>query len=221
MRALLLADGAAPSRADLDAAWPGWDAPVDLVIAADGGARLARALGLPIDRWVGDGDSLGRDGMADLRRQGIAVDLAPPDKDESDTELALVAAVEAGATEIVFLGALGGPRPDHELANVALLGHPLLEGRTAAIIDPAARIRLLGPGMGVSLVGRVGDIVSLLPLEEATGVSTTGLLYPLSGGTLEVGRPRGLSNVRTREVATVVIRGGRLLIVEAPANLSA
>ena len=43
--ALVLADGAAPSRASLDAAWPGWDAGLDLVIAADGGARHATTLG--------------------------------------------------------------------------------------------------------------------------------------------------------------------------------
>jgi thiamine pyrophosphokinase len=221
MRALVIADGAAPSRAALDAAWPGWDSPIDLVIAADGGARLAAALGLPIDRWVGDGDSLGPTGMADLRRQGIAVDPAPTAKDESDTELALLAAIEAGATEIALLGVLGGARPDHALANIALLGHPLLAGRTAVIIDPTARITLLAAGMDVALVGRVGDIVSLLTLERVTGVTTTGLLYPLVDGVLDAGRVRGLSNVRTAEVATVAIRGGRLLVVEAPATLTA
>ncbi len=43
MDALILADGDAPTRDGLDAAWPGWDAGVDLVIAADGGARLRRS----------------------------------------------------------------------------------------------------------------------------------------------------------------------------------
>ena len=33
--AIVLADGAVPSRAQIDAAWPGWDAGVSLVIAAD------------------------------------------------------------------------------------------------------------------------------------------------------------------------------------------
>ena len=119
-RALVLADGAPATRSQLDAAWPGWDEDVDLVVAADGGARLADALGLRIDRWVGDGDSLGPDGVAELRRRGVDVDLQPTDKDATDLELALEAALAAGARLVVILGALGVPRPDHALANVAL-----------------------------------------------------------------------------------------------------
>ena len=56
--AVVLADGAAPTRLALDTAWPGWDDGVDLVVAADAGARHATALGLRLDRWVGDGDSI-------------------------------------------------------------------------------------------------------------------------------------------------------------------
>ena len=63
-RAIVLADGAAPTRAQLDAAWPGWDAGIALVVAADGGARHATALGLRVDRWVGDGDSIDPDDLA-------------------------------------------------------------------------------------------------------------------------------------------------------------
>lgn len=226
MRALILADGERPTRAALDAAWPGWAAHVDLVIAVDGGARLADALGLPIDRWVGDGDSLGPEGLAAVRARGVAVDVAPTDKDESDTELGLLAAADAGATSITLLAALGGARPDHAQANIALLGHPAAAGRSLEILDPRARIRLLAgePGEGpgatrMDLPGRLGGIVSLIPLATTTGVTTTGLRYPLEDETLTVGPARGISNVREAAVATVTIRSGRLLVIEAPATL--
>ena len=58
MVALILADGDAPDRAFLDAAWPDWADDIRVVIAADGGARHATALGVDIDAWVGDGDSI-------------------------------------------------------------------------------------------------------------------------------------------------------------------
>lgn len=220
-RALVLADGATPTRVGLDIAWPEWDHGVDLVIAADGGARLADALGLPIDQWVGDGDSLGAAGVAALRERGVKADLEPTDKDTSDTELAVLAALAAGAGSIIILGALGGPRPDHALANVALLGHPAALGHELTILDPSARVRLLsGPDTRLILAGRIGDIVSLIPLETTIGVTTTGLRFGLVNATLTFGPARGISNVRDVPSATVALKSGRLLVVEAPARLS-
>jgi thiamine pyrophosphokinase len=222
MRAIVLADGAAPTRAGLDSAWPGWDGGIDLVVAADGGARLADSLGLPVHRWVGDGDSLGAAGVDALRGRGIPIALAARDKDETDTELALLAAVAAGASEIVVLGALGGPRVDHALANIALLGHPAASTVRLAILDDAARIRLLrGPSASLELPGRIGDLVSLIPLETATGVTTDGLRYPLAGATIAAGPARGISNIRVDAAASVRLESGRMLIVEAPATLNA
>jgi len=128
-RAAILADGDAPNRAELDAAWPGWDDGLAFVVAADGGARHAAGLGVRLDRWVGDGDSLPAAALEELRAAGIPVELVTAEKDETDTELALRAALDAGATDIVILGAFGGPRLDHALANAGLLAHPSLARR--------------------------------------------------------------------------------------------
>ena len=221
MRTLVLADGTPPTRAALDAAWPGWSDRIELVVAADGGARLASVLGLRIDCWVGDGDSLGEAGLADLRATGIPIDLARPDKDESDTELAVRAALDAGASDVTILGALGGLRFDHALANVALLELVARAGRGACLLGPEARVRLLtGPGE-LDLGGRVGDIVSLLPLgADVEGVATNGLRYPLHDEALRVGPARGLSNVRSMGDARVAITSGRLVVVEIPGTLA-
>ncbi|HSL34240.1 MAG TPA: hypothetical protein VK871_11360, partial [Candidatus Limnocylindrales bacterium] len=87
-RTVILADGEVADRSELDDAWPGWSDGVNRVIAADGGARHADRLGLVIDRWVGDGDSIAAGALERLRTAGIRVEVAPRDKDESDTELA-------------------------------------------------------------------------------------------------------------------------------------
>jgi thiamine pyrophosphokinase len=217
--ALVLADGTVPPAASLDRVWPGWSDGVDLVIAADGGARHAAILGRPIDLWVGDGDSLGADELAALAASGVPIHRSPVDKDESDTELALVAAVERGARSITVLGALGGERVDHELANVWLLGHRDLAGLDVRLVDASVRIRLAGPGR-VDIGGRIGDLVSLLPYGgDAGALSTSGLRYPLRDETLSSGPSRGLSNVRTAGDASVVIGTGRILVVETPATL--
>jgi len=221
VRALVIADGAPPDRAALDRAWPGWDNGVELVVAADGGARHAAALGRSIDRWVGDGDSLSSDGVAALRAAGVPVRLVPVDKDASDTELAVLEAVDLGADDITIVGALGGARFDHGLANVTLLDARALVGRQARLLEPGARVSLLHGPSTIVLEGQAGDVVTLLPLgDDADGVTTEGLRYPLANETLSAGRTRGLSNVRTAPVVNISLRDGRLLVVETPATLS-
>jgi thiamine pyrophosphokinase len=224
LRAIVLADGSAPGRAELDATWPGWADDVGLVIAADGGARLAERLGLPLDRWVGDGDSLGTAGIEALRATGVPITMADADKDESDTELALLAAIDAGAADVTILGGLGGRRLDHALANIALLAHPGLVGRSARLLDATTRITLL-TGSGVPepyrFEGRAGDLVSLFAYAGTVeGVTTDGLRYPLRDESLELGPGRGLSNVRLGTSAAISVRSGRLLVVESPATFT-
>ena len=225
--AAILADGAVPSRATLDAAWPGWDAGIDLVIAADGGLRHATALGLPVSRWVGDGDSTDAGDLSALAATGVVIERVAVDKDESDTELAVLAATEAGADLVTILGGLGGIRIDHALANLALLQHPALEHREAVLYDETgARLSLLAgpdhrglPGAR-DLAGCEGDVVSLIPLgDSAHDVTTEGLRYPLRGETLLLGRARGLSNVRTGTMARVTVGSGRILVIETPVRL--
>jgi thiamine pyrophosphokinase len=227
MDALILADGDAPTRAELDRSWPGWDAAVGLVIAADGGARHADALGVELDAWVGDGDSIDADALAELAARGVPIDRSSQHKDESDTELAVHAALRGGADGVVIVGGLGGERIDHALANIGLLGMDELRGRSAVMVDAATRISLIrapGPAGAPtvrSLAGRLDDIVSLMPIGDGVeGVTTRGLRYPLVDEPLPAGPARGLSNIRTAPDASVTVRLGLLLVVESPARLA-
>jgi thiamine pyrophosphokinase len=226
VRALIVADGSVPARSELDASWPGWSEGIGLVVAADGGALVAETLGFEPDLIVGDGDSLGAADIAAFRARGVEVAPARPDKDESDTELAVLAALERGADAITVLAGFGG-RLDHTLANIWLLALPALAGRAAELLDGATRVTLISaldsrPVRRVLGAGRVGDLVSLLPLGgDVDGIVTEGLLYALHGEPLRIGPSRGLSNVRGAgdgEVA-VTIGAGRLLVIEAPASL--
>lgn len=226
MKAIVLADGDAPDRTELDEAWPGWADGTDVVIAADGGARHAPGLCLTVDAWVGDGDSIAADALDALAAAGVTIHRSAAAKDESDTELAVLEALTHGPTEIVIVGALGGRRFDHALANVGLLAMPQLAGTAMALLDGRTRIRLLtapdeaGAPVRMALPGRVDDLVSLLPYGEGVmGVTTDGLAYPLADEPLPPGPARGLSNVRVAPDAAVTVRSGRLLVVESPATL--
>jgi len=219
--AIVLADGDAPSRDRLDAAWPGWDAGVSMVVAADGGARHALALGLRLDRWVGDGDSIDPADLAALAAAGVRVERVAREKDASDTELAVLAAVEEGAGELTIIGGLGGERIDHALTNLAVLEHATLRDRGVRLYDAGgARISLVEGPVERDLDGHVDDLVTLVPWGgAAVGVTTRDLRYPLRDETLETGSSRGLSNVRTSPRAGISLRDGRLLVIETPVTV--
>jgi thiamine pyrophosphokinase len=204
-----------PSRAELDEAWPGWDEGSTEVIAADGGLAGARALGLIPDLLVGDMDSLDPGTITGAAEGGLEILRARSDKDESDTELALLEAVRRGATAVTVLGAFGGPRLDHALANIWLLAHPGLAGIEVTLIDHSTRARLLTGPVTYPLPGSVGAMVSLFPLGgDVDGITTHGFRYPLHDEPLLTGPARGLSNVRTAADASVTLRSGQLLVVE-------
>ncbi len=213
---LVVGDGDVPTRAALDRAWPAWAAGVSCVIGADGGAAHAVTLGWQPDLVIGDLDSLAPREADRLVRAGVPIERWPVDKDQSDLELALRAALRRSPAPVTILGALGGPRLDHALAAVWLLAMPAVRGRLVTLLDARSRVRLLrGPGT-LDLVGRAGDLVTLLPFgAPARGVRATGLAYGLDGATLAFGPSRGLSNVRTGERAEVTLEHGRLLIVES------
>ena len=221
MRALIVADGDVPTRPELDAGWPGWDRDLNLIVAADGGWDKAAALGLRPSLLVGDADSLPVETFETLAAQGVDVERSPSAKNESDAELALLAALRRGASHVTILGALGGTRLDHALANVCLLALPDPAAADVQLLDATTRVRLLrGPAAGgaparLELAGAAGDLVSLLPVGGiAEGVTTDGLLYPLADEDLPPGPARGLSNVRLAPAASVSLRGGTLVIVE-------
>ena len=209
MRVVVVASGAV---ADDDARWLENAA---LVIAADGGAAALNRLSRHPDLLVGDLDSADAGLVARLEAEGAEIQRHPADKEATDTELAVVAALAAGATEVVILGALGGRRLDHELANLLLLADGRLASVEARIAHGPTTTRLLLGGGNVRLDGAPGGLVSLLPIGgDAVGVTTTGLRWALDGATLPLGASRGVSNEILTTPASVSLEHGQLLLVE-------
>jgi len=184
----------------------------ELILAADSGAVTALQYGCTPTIVVGDLDSLDALPLEQLRAQGIQIIQAAVEKNETDTELAIQVAIEHGATSITLLGALGGERFDHTMANILLLaGFDTIPIR---IVDgPSVCWLLRGPGT-FPIDGHAGDLLSFLPLtSDATGVRTNGLYYPLHGETLYFGKPRGMSNVFVQERVEVTLEEGMLLVI--------
>ena len=174
----------------------------DLVIAADEGIDNARSLGIPVDLLVGDLDSA----SPAARSTAQAVERHPIDKDETDLELALSAALAAGMGSVTVVGTIGG-RVDHAIGNMLVVAADRwadlridlrIDGARAWVVRDRVEVR-----------GTVENLVSLLAVGgQATGVTTTGLAWALTDGVLEPGVGLGLSNRMTASTATVAVGSG-------------
>ena len=187
-------------------------ASADYIIAADGGAQSLAAAGIVPHLLVGDLDSLSDDHVDWLIAQGVEVQRYAREKDETDLELALLAAVARNASHIDLFCVLGG-RWDHTVATIAMLCLPMLIGRTVRIFADGQTLAIVRDH--IVLDGPVTRTVSLIPLTPTVdGITTTGLAYPLECATLYFERSRGVSNVVTHMPASVLVKSGVLLVVQ-------
>lgn len=190
--------------------------PGAFVIAADSGLAHATPWGLTVDVVVGDLDSVDRGELDAAIAGGARVEEHPAAKDETDFELALATARDAGARRVLVIGG-AGRRLDHLLGNLLLLGSDAWAGlEIQARIGPAHVWVVRGE---VVINGEPGDLITLLPVGgPAFSVQTTGLRYPLHAETLPAGTPRGVSNELIHTQATVRLAGGVLLAIHPGAE---
>lgn len=182
------------------------------IVAADGGARAALYFGYLPHLVIGDLDSLSAVEIQNLTARGVELRRYPPEKDETDLELALRYAAEQRADHVRIVGGIGD-RLDQTLANMYLLALPELTGLDVTFVAGKQEIWLLHSGTH-TIEGSPGDTLSLIPLGGAVeGVSTDGLYYPLRDETLAFGPARGVSNVMQHDQAQVSLREGVLLVI--------
>ncbi|RIH82900.1 Thiamine pyrophosphokinase [Meiothermus luteus] len=185
-------------------------------IAADGGMAHAEALGLEPELWVGDFDSAGPD--LQLAFAHVPREVHPTDKDLTDGELAVRAALARGADRLILVGALGG-QTDQTLAHLLLGVRLLREGVPTLLSSGLEEAHPLVPGRFV-LDLPPGSRLSLLPLGGFGGLSIRGVHWPLASAEVPLGSTRTLSNLATGAVEVELASGyGVLVAYPEPATL--
>ena len=180
-----------------------------MIIAADGGYLTAMREKIPIDFFVGDMDSAKTRPMD----QEIPCMILPCEKDFSDVHTAVEYALSQGIREFYLVGCSGG-RVDHYLANIALLERICCAGRDAILLDTQNAVRFLSPGTYSLPKNPKYQYLSLLALDEkVTGVTFSGLKYPLENAVLKRAMPIGISNEWTSNEAKISIAQGRALLI--------
>lgn len=184
-----------------------------ILICADGGLKYCIEAETIPDYIIGDFDSADNHLLNKEILNKSQIIRHSPDKDKSDTELALDLAISLKVTEAVFL-ACTGSRIDHMLANIHLLLKAHKKGIKASIVDENNTITLITSHCDFE--SEIGEIISLLPMSEmVTGIKTEGLKYPLDDGIMEIGRPYGISNEAVGRKVSISIKSGILILIRA------
>jgi thiamine pyrophosphokinase len=199
MHAVILCHGEPPSPATLRRELAG----ADLVICTDGAAWWLEDHGVVADFVVGDMDSLSGAKVA-----AEAVHAGPHEAQENtDSEKAVLFALERGAREITLLGALGG-RLDHSLGNIALCAGYV--GRAhLRVVDEQMTLEVVSGRRELAVTP--GARVSLVALSEGVSVFTEGLRWPLAEP-LAPGT-RGLSNIAVSDRVVLEVTGGLVAVL--------
>lgn len=182
------------------------------VIAADAGIRHAEALGVVPELWVGDFDSVPDslpESMAGVPRRDF-----PAEKDKTDGELAADIAMEEGATAMLFAGAFGGPRSDHEFLHLALAWRLARGGRPVVLSSGTQEGFPLLPGL-TAFDHPDGTLFSILAFSDLAGLSVAGAKWPLRDVDVDFGSSLTLSN-ETCGRLTITLGSGRALLIVHP-----
>ena len=177
----------------------------DLVIAADGGLRHTRKLGITPDVILGDFDSLGY--------APVGANVFPVEKDDTDAMLAVRRGLELGYRNFLLYGSLDGPRLDHTVANFQTLQFLCDHGAYGCLVGLHTMAAVVKDGCLFVPAGCKGTVSVFCMGKDAHGVSLKGLYYPLEQGTLTAGFPLGVSNHFTGEAAEISVTDGSLLVL--------
>jgi len=185
----------------------------ELLVVVDGALEVTHRLNMKPDFIVGDFDTVNQELLPYYDKNIIL--RHPPEKDQTDTELAIETALHAGCRELVFLGATGS-RLDHSLGNIFLLESLLKQGISAEILNENNRLYLKNQSFTLYRNKNCGDYFSLLPLSETVEeVTLTGFKYPVEKLTFYRERTLGISNEITEEEARVEFSEGTFIVVES------
>ena len=188
-----------------------------LIIVADSGVSQLDGLNredfcLCPDILLGDMDSFDKT-EALLKFPDTEFIKFPPEKDYTDTQLAVDVAKKRGATNITIIGGTGN-RADHYLANLALLRKYAYGGIALLINDGKNKISYCKNGNVIAEKNEKFKYFSIIPDgENLYGVTIKGAKYPLVNATVDRDIPVSVSNEITAHVCEVKVEKGNFFFI--------
>lgn len=184
----------------------------DFIICADGGYRHAKKIDLEPDIIVGDFDS-----YTGKLPKNTEIYRSVPEKDDTDTLMAVKIAIEHGYDLIYLYGALGGSRFDHAFANIQTMLYAHEHGASLILVGNEY-ICLQGKGEAMyPRTSKYGEkYFSVFALTDTVKIkSLRGVKYPLENYSMKPSYPIGVSNEITSAQAFLDIEYGIALVIQS------
>lgn len=174
------------------------------LICTDGAANWLLEHQITPDVIIGDMDSISEE-----VRGGLSPDVIHHvgSQENTDLEKALEYALDEGYDAATIIAATG-KREDMTLANLYLVAK-YAERIHIQLLTNYSTIEAIRNHYAAKV--QPGEKISLLPVGAVSGVSTTGLAYPLKNEDLDLGS-RGVSNRADADEISVSVQTGTLLI---------
>lgn len=195
--------------------------PDSLVICVDGALEKAYEWQIPVDIILGDFDTVSGDVLAKYREKKVKesplaqIESYSPEKDVTDTHLAILRAEKEKPEQIIVLGATGS-RLDHVIGNLQAMYDCTVQGTKICFLDPVCRISMTTDFLTIRKKEAYGPYLSILPFAAtAKKVTLSGVKYPVENRDFSYGESIGISNEIVEEKAHIQVGEGTLLVIEA------
>lgn len=184
----------------------------DYIVSADGASNVLYEEKMLPDLIIGDLDSITPEAKEFFGEKGVEFHKFPPEKDKTDSHLAVEELIENGAKHIFIYGGVG-KRWDHSLGNIGLFYFALKRGVELEFRSEKNRMLCKKPGK-YHFPQKEGYYFSILPMtDEVKGISIEGAKYDLKDRTIIKGETVGISN-EYKEDILLSFKEGILLIIE-------
>lgn len=182
----------------------------DILIGADKGCETYFKYGFTPDYALGDFDSIDYSYKEKLKSTNVIK--YNSEKDNTDSEIALLKAIELNVDEICILGVTGS-RIDHVLGSLGLL-NIALENKTKCYIKDSNNLIML-VGKDISLKDKGYKYISFQAFEESIkNFSIKGAKYEVNNLILKFGDGRFISNefLDNKDI-DISFESGKILII--------
>ncbi len=187
----------------------------NIIIASDKGLEALSESNIKPNYIIGDFDSIDLNILKRYEEdKSIKIIKLNPEKDFTDTHMALKLAMQVKSDDITIVGAIG-TRIDHTLGNINIIKEAMDQNIPCEIVNENNKVFLINKSTEITKEDTY-KYISLIPLTtEVEVIELKGFKYTLKNAKLKIGESIGISNEQLDDVASIKIKNGILIVIKS------